>query len=300
MTIFKATHRGYLKVAGKEVPCAVLENGKRVVSQTGLFDAFDRTRRGSLLTDSGLPSIVEAKNLKLFITDELLKKSSIIQYFHSNGRIAKGYDAELITEVCGVFIDAKEKNALLNSQNHMYERAVTLLKAMANVGITALIDEATGYQIDRESQALQKLLEQYIAKDLMQWQKRFPNTYYKEVFKLHNWEYNADSNLRPALIGRFTNKYVYDLFPKEVMEEIKNKNPIVKSENASFRRNRHHQYLTSNIGVPQLDNHITRLITIMRLSKTVEQFEENFQIEFEEELRLKQQREELYNIKDAP
>lgn len=292
MTVFKATHRGYLKVAGKDVPCAVLENGKRVVSQTGMFDAFDRTRRGSLLTESGLPSIVEAKNLKSFITDELLSKATIIQYYHANGRVAKGYDAELITEVCGIFIDAKEKNALLTSQIHMYDRAVTLLKAMANIGITALIDEATGYQIDREADALQKLLEQYISKDLMKWQKRFPNNYYKEIFKLHNWEYDAESNLRPAMIGKFTNKYVYDLFPKEVMEEIKSNNPVIKSENASFRRNRLHQYLTTNIGIPQLDNHITRLITIMRLSKTVEQFEENFKIEFEEELRLKTLREE--------
>jgi hypothetical protein len=291
--VFKATHRGYLNVAGKQIPCAVLENGKRVVTQTGLFEAFDKSRRGSLINENGVPSILEAKNLQALITPEVAEKFQVIPYYHTNGKVANGYDADLITEVCSIYIEAKEKNILLNSQNNRYERSMILIRSLAKVGITALIDEATGYQEDRESQALQKLLEQYIAKDLMQWQKRFPNTYYKEIFKLHNWEYNAQSNLRPAMIGKFTNKYVYDLFPKEVMDEIRNKNPMVKSENTSFRRNRIHQYLTTNIGLPQLDNHITRLITIMRISKTVEQFEENFQIEFEEELNLKQQREEV-------
>ena len=290
--VFKATHRGYLSIAGKQIPCAVLENGKRVVSQTGLFEAFDKPRRGSLINDNGVPSILEAKNLQALITPEIAEKFKVIPYYHTNGKVANGYDADLIAEVCSIYMEAKEKGILLHSQTNRYERAIILIRSLAKVGITALIDEATGYQEDRESKALQKLLEQYIAKDLMQWQKRFPNTYYKEVFKLHNWEYDADSNLRPAMVGKFTNKYVYDLFPKEVMDEIRNKNPMVKSENASFRRNRHHQFLTSNIGLPQLDNHITRLITIMRLSKTVEQFEDNFKIEFEEELRLKNMREE--------
>jgi hypothetical protein len=287
MTVYKATHRGYLKVAGREVPCAVLENGKRVISQSGLFDAFDRTRRGSLINDGGFPSIVEAKNLQSFITNETLEKSKIIKYYHTNGKIANGYDAELITEVCGIYIDAKERNVLLQSQVKLYERSVTLLKAMANVGITALIDEATGYQHDRESQALQKLLEQYISKDLMKWQKRFPNSYYKEIFKLHGWEYDADSNLRPGYVGTFTNRYVYDLFPKEVMDEIKKLNPA----ESNFRKNKYHQYLTPNIGVPQLDKHISKLIAVMKLSKDIYEFEENFKSVFEEELSIKERHE---------
>jgi hypothetical protein len=44
--VFEATHRGYLNIAGTEIPCAVLKNGKRIISQTGLFRAFDRPRKG--------------------------------------------------------------------------------------------------------------------------------------------------------------------------------------------------------------------------------------------------------------
>ena len=91
----KATHRGYLEIAGVEIPCAVLENKKRIISQTGLFKAFDRPRKGEVRQE-GLPSIIGAKNLLSFITDEIREKCQPIPYLHTNGKIAQGYDAEVI------------------------------------------------------------------------------------------------------------------------------------------------------------------------------------------------------------
>lgn len=280
----KATHRGHLKIADKEIPCAVLENGSRIISQTGLFEAFDRPRTGKV-KDEKFPSIISARNLYPLVDEDILNKSQVIHYYHTNGRIATGHDAELIPLLCELYIDAKSKEILYPSQEKHYERAMILIRSLAKVGITALIDEATGYQRDRESQELQKLLEQYISKDLMKWQKRFPNSYYKEIFKLHDWDYDADSNLRPGYVGTFTNKYVYDLFPKDVMDEIKKQNPV---ENNSFRKNRYHQYLTPTIGVPQLDKHISKLIAVMKLSRNVEEFENNFNSVFEEEIAIKE------------
>jgi hypothetical protein len=42
-----------------------------------------------------------------------------------------------------------------------------------------LIDEATGYQSDREKDALQALLSQYIAEEFLPWTLRFPREYYQ-------------------------------------------------------------------------------------------------------------------------
>jgi hypothetical protein len=41
------------------------------------------------------------------------------------------------------------------------------------LGITALVDEATGYQYDRERDELQKILSKYISNELLAWQKTF-------------------------------------------------------------------------------------------------------------------------------
>jgi hypothetical protein len=56
-----------------------------------------------------------------------------------------------------------------------------LLRAFARVGIVALVDEATGFQDIRARDDLHKILEAYIAKELLPWTKRFPNEFYKEI-----------------------------------------------------------------------------------------------------------------------
>mgnify|MGYP003561277120 CR=1 FL=1 len=52
------------------------------------------------------------------------------------------------------------------------------MRAFARVGITALVDEATGYQYERENDELQKILKAYISEELLPWQKRFPDIFY--------------------------------------------------------------------------------------------------------------------------
>lgn len=217
--ILKVTHRGYLNILDKKIACAVLENGQRVISQTSLFDSFDRPRKGEKRIDK-LPSVIGAKNLLPYITEELYEKSEVIYYYHTNGRIAQGYNAEIIPLICELYIEAYNTKILKISQIKLYERSLLLIRALAKVGITALIDEATGYQHDRQAQVLQDLLKAYISEDLLKWQKRFPNKFYKEIFRLYGWVYDENSSKRPGWVGTFTKKYIYDLFPEEVIKEI--------------------------------------------------------------------------------
>ena len=169
-------------------------------------------------------------------------------------------------------------------QEPLYEQSLILMRALAKVGITALIDEATGYQNDRQAQELQNLLAKFIGEDLLKWQKRFPKQYYKEMFRLHNWEYDENSNKRPGYAGSFTMKYVYDLFPESVIEYIKRENPKSISNNRLYR---HHQFLSVDIGVPELDRHISKLLGVMALSDNISDFEKNFKKAFAIELERK-------------
>jgi hypothetical protein len=270
---FEATHRGILHIAGADVPCAVLSNGKRIISQTGLFQAFDRPRKGEKRQE-GLPSIVGASNLLPFASDELREKSQAVRYVHTNGQLVSGYDAEIIPLICELYLAANDVgNVLVESQQKIVLRASVIVRALAKVGISALIDEATGYQYDREKDALQQLLKAYIAEDFLKWQSRFPRKYYQEVFRLHSWEYDPQSLKRPQYLGKFTNEYVYKQLPKGVLEELRKKNPITEKGN---RRRRHHQHLSNEVGIPHLDRHLTKLITVMELSEDTESFKKNF------------------------
>ena len=270
--VYIAINRGYIDIAEAKIPCAVLENKKRIISQTGLFKAFNRPRKGEVRQE-GLPSIIGAKNLLEFVSDEVRTKSQVIPYFHTNGKIAYGYDAELIPLICELYLLAHDEGLTVASQEKIVVRANIIIRSLAKIGIIALIDEATGYQYDREKDELQKLLSKYIREDYLKWQARFPRKFYQEVFRIFGWPYNPFSIKRPSYLGKFTNKYVYEQMPPGVLEELRRKNPINEK---GIRKRRHHQYLTEDIGIPHLDKHITKLITILELSNNVHDFKRNF------------------------
>ncbi|KDE64623.1 hypothetical protein FUSO4_07705, partial [Fusobacterium necrophorum DJ-1] len=211
-----------------------------------------------------------------------------VEYLTKTGKTATGYKAEVIPCICDIIIEAHNRGALNQSQQVLYEQSMILLRALAKVGITALIDEATGFQNDRQAQELQNLLVKFIGEDLLKWQKRFPNQFYKEMFRLHKWDYDPNSTKRPGYAGAFTMKYVYDLFPKKVMEIIKRENPKTISNNHLYR---HHQFLSVDIGIPELDRHISKLLGVMALSDDVEDFEKKFKKAFAIELeRIKEEK----------
>src|SRR5437660_1627446 len=84
-TILAATHAGTLTIAGKEMPCAVLEDGTRLLTQKGVFRAIGRTGQSSgTRSDEGtgfsLPAFLKAANLKPFITQELVRASAPIRF----------------------------------------------------------------------------------------------------------------------------------------------------------------------------------------------------------------------------
>jgi hypothetical protein len=274
LKVLDAKYRGYVKIGNAEIPCAVLENGKRIISQTGLFQCFERPRKGEVRQE-GLPSILGAKNLLPFVTNEIREKCAVIPFLHSNGKIAYGYDAELIPLVCEVYLKADDLGSVLHaSQDRIAEVCKIVIRSFAKLGILALIDEATGAQYDREKDALQKILSAYISEDFLKWQARFPRKFYQEVFRLYHLKYDPISLKRPQFLGKFTNKYVYKMMPPGVLEELRKRNPVTEK---GVRCRKHHQLLSLDIGITHLERHITKLVTVMELSDNVHDFDRNFQ-----------------------
>ncbi|MEM1183074.1 MAG: P63C domain-containing protein [Acidobacteriota bacterium] len=83
------------------------------------------------------------------------------------------------------------------------------MRALARVGITALVDEATGYQHDREQQELQRILAAYLSPHLVGWAKTFPDDFYFHLFRLRGWSFDSQSNRRPRDVGRLTSVLIY-------------------------------------------------------------------------------------------
>lgn len=278
--ILKATHFGKLIIGEKELTCAVLENGSRIISRNAIFKAFGRTKRGRKKGEirvadmPELPSFIDANNLTKYITGDVkeLLLSPVI-YKAQNGREVVGYSAELIPLLADVYLSARMDNALTKQQENLAIASEILVRSLSKLGIVALVDEATGYQADRDRDELQKLLSKYIAKELLPWTKRFPDEYYQEIFRLKKWDYPTPSGQRPSVVGHYTNKFVYDHLPPGVKEELRKQNPSVAP---GKRKWKHHQFLSEEIGNDHLEKHLIKVVTLMQASDNWSEFIKKF------------------------
>jgi len=280
----RATHEGVLRLSGIEIPCSVLEDGTRLLSQVGLFRAIGRRGQAKGVEretpDSRLPEFLAADNLKTFITNDLIATSVPIPFRTKSGAgrnrqapmRALGYRAEILPLICNVLLDAKESGALFKSQLHIAERCKILSRGFAVVGVSALIDEATGYQEVRDRLALQKILDAYLSRELAAWAKRFPDEFYKQLFRLRGWTWDDLKKGRGQggrVVGKYTNDLVYSRLAPGILEELQIRNPT--DENGR-RRARHHQWLSEDVGHSALAQHLHAVTGFLRASDTWEQF----------------------------
>lgn len=269
--VLKATHGDAtrpLKIGDLEIGCYVLENGTRVLSGRGMQSALGLGQRHGAL----LRGFLEKGNLKPYINDEIANAlDSPIRFVRPGrgGKLATGYEATILADICDSILSARKSGALTEKQLLIAEQAEILTRAFAKVGIIALIDEATGYQEVRDRFALQKILDQYLRKEFAAWAKRFPDEFYKEMFRLRGWEIKPLSVNKPQVVGKYTTNIVYERLAPGIVEELEKKNP--KNERGQ-RKTRHHQWLTDDVGHPALAQHIYAVMGLMRASKTWDQF----------------------------
>jgi P63C domain-containing protein len=268
----KATHTGTLKIGDKEFACAVLEDGRRVLTQEGFLKAIGRAGKakgGQGAMVDKMPAFLAAKNLEPFISKELTESTKPIVFRGVTGVRGFGYLAELLPTVCQVYLDARDANALSERQKPIATACDFLIRGLAHIGIIALVDEATGYQEIRDRQALQAILEAYLRKELAAWAKRFPEEFYQQIFRLRGWQWKGMKVNRPQVVAHWTNDLVYERLAPGILEELERRNPV---DEKGQRAVKHHQWLTEDVGHPALAQHLHAVIGFMRASSTWDSF----------------------------
>jgi hypothetical protein len=263
----EALNDGVIEIGNAKIPCSVLEGEIRVLTQEGFLNAIGRAGKAKAGTGASvdrLPAFLSARNIKPFISQELEESTKPIRFKTAKGSMAFGYRAELLPQVCEVYLKARDAGKLSIRQKHIAIQADILMRGLAHVGIIALIDEATGYQYIRARRALDKILDMFIAKELSKWAKIFPDEFYEHLFRLRGWQYYPMSVKKPAYVGKLTNDIVYMRLAPGVLEQLKKLNPITST---GRRRHKHHQWLTEDIGHPQLREHLASIILLMKVSK---------------------------------
>jgi hypothetical protein len=247
----------------------VLDDGRRVLQQTGLIKSLNMSHGGSYSVGGDrLAKFAAQGRLNSYISNDLLERTaSPIKFRTPTGSLAYGYEATVLADLCEAVLSARSDGVLQKQQEHIAKRAEILVRGFARVGIIALVDEATGYQHDRARDALARILQAFIAKELQPYVQTFPLDFYRELFRLRQLNFPADSVRRPQYFGMLTNDLVCKRIAPGVLAELKR----VKLESGK-PRDKLFQRLTSNIGYPKLREHLGSVVTIMKLSKTWQGF----------------------------
>ncbi|WP_432814785.1 P63C domain-containing protein [Sphingorhabdus sp.] len=286
-----ATHTGELTLGSVVIPCHVLDDGTRVLSGRGMQNSLGFSKSASGLA---LGNFIESK-LSDFIDEETMEKvKSPIPFIRvgSGGSApdTNGFDATVFVDICDAVIQANKADRLTQHQAAYAEQAEAIIRSLAKTGIVALVDEATGYQYQRESDALQRILDKFLNEERRKWSKTFPDEFWQKLVKIKGY----DSYLaikRPSFVGHWVNDIVYSRLAPGIKDKLSELNPRSPSGN---RQGKHHQHLTDDYGLPELKDHLKKVMVLMDASSSKKEFEKllnksmpkyggNFELPYDEE-----------------
>lgn len=262
-----AIHRGNLNIMGLDVPCYVLNNGVRVIGRTSATEVLTGIKGGG-----ALEKYIAVRALEPFIPLEMVLDRMVpFRLLEVEGleKAVKGLPADLFIDICHGFVSAMEWHYRQDSphpkltvrQQQMAVAASMFLSACAKVGLEALIDEATGYQYEREADALSVKLAAFLEQDMRKWEKTFPDELWIEFGRLTNWK--GQITKRPKYWGKLVMELIYEKLDPDVAKWLKEHAPAPK------HGQNYHQWLSGQYGLKKLVEHIWMIIGMARTCETM-------------------------------
>ena len=262
--LIKVTHYGTVHF-GADVECEalVLENGER---------GFNRRQ---VMQVVGLHKNSESNQFRSFLAEIapnalilLNKKGSPV--IMPSGQKATFVPCDVIPDFASGVIHQAIDGTLHQKRRGLIAPCLKIQDSLAKVGISALIDEATGYQYHRAPDALQDLFARLIRNTAADWERRFHPDFYQAIYRLFGWQYNP-AKPKPCIIGKITLQWVYEpVFPPEILIEIKERQGSDKM----------HQWLTTEGGLKLLEQQRDAVMMIARSSADHQDFEARCSVAF--------------------
>jgi hypothetical protein len=244
----KAEWAGILSIGDTELPCYVLSDGRRVISRRGATTSLSGRSSGNL------ESYIRVGALRGYLPPDFSEQMIEFELEGVTNRTVMGITAESFADICTAYAKAMRDGALQSErQREIAARAGIFLAAAVKVGLTALIDEATGYQYERAEDALRLKLKVFLEDEMRKWEKTFPDQLWTEFGRLTNWRGSTNSQ-RPKYWGKLVMELVYDYLDPDVAHWLK--------ENAPKPRHgqNYHQWLSSQYGLRRLTEHLWMVI----------------------------------------
>ncbi|EBP8896409.1 hypothetical protein ABG12_24895, partial [Salmonella enterica] len=128
------------------------------------------------------------KNIKPFINNELSEGLSRRRLFKINKGAAPAYgiEASLLPKICNVYLKMRDQgDALQSSQIPISVQADIIMRGLAEVGIVALVDEATGHIDEKRQDEYRILFQEFIKEQVREYEKEFPKQFTDGLYRLY-------------------------------------------------------------------------------------------------------------------
>ena len=248
MAVPEAKWPGLLVVGDDELPCYVLEDGRRVITRTGALNFLTGGKGGG-----NLESYLRVRVLEPFLPQDLDEQFIDILIPQVVNKNVQAMSASAFIDICRAYARARDTGALSSdAQVTIAIRASLILSAFAKTGIEAAIDEATGYQYERASDALQTKLRLFLEDEMRPWEKTFPDELWVQFGRLTNWR--GPIHERPKYWGKLVMELVYGYLDEDVAEWLKKNAPEPR------KGRNYHQWLSGQYGLRKLVEHIWMVI----------------------------------------
>ena len=135
--------------------------------------------------------------------------------------------------------------------------------SIVTTGLDVMIDTFTGYNALHKPDALEKILNKYLTDNYRKWAKTFPDEFWVKLILIKGLP-NYKAIKRPSYVGHWVNDIVYDRLAPGVREKLCQLNPRLAH---GERGHRHHQHLTEDHGLPELKEHLTKVMFAMDFAR---------------------------------
>lgn len=282
-----AKRAGTLELGDISIPCAVLEDGTRVLSERAITKAFGGKRGGShwkrLKENPGgayLPVFLSAGNIKPFIDKGLADSLGMRRLYRTKkgGASAYGIEAALLPKICNVYLKMRDdtKKPLSASQIPLSVQADFIMRGLAEVGIVALVDEATGHIEEKRKDEYRELFQEFIRQQVREYDREFPKQFTDNFYRLYGLA-PSQNGKHPQFFGKLTRKYIYGPLADSkgaILDMLDEKNPAVYANGG--RKYKMFQFLTDTIGLPMFRAHLWQVVGILNSSRNKAEFDRAF------------------------
>ena len=284
-----AIKAGKIKIGDINIPCAVLPDKTRLLSERAITKAFGGKRGGSHWKrikenpdGANLPVFLSAKNIFPFIDKDLLAGLGWRRLYKTNagGGAGHGIEASLLPKICNALLKLRDAGQEHPSQAPIIAQADIIMRGLAEIGIIALVDEATGYIDEKQKTEYRDLFREFIRRECREWEKEFPEQFTDMIYKLYGLA-KGKPGKHPQFFGHFIRKYIYRPLAGSsgtLLDVHDEKNPVVYANGG--RRHKMHQFLTDEVGLPAVRAHIWQVVGIGNASPNKEMFEKGVKLAF--------------------